>query len=848
MKFRAIAQFGLIAFIISAFFVACATPSAGPLVNFIKLRSQGDLQGAYSVIQEAHKKYPNDPRIKAEYEQTKKDLIASYNEKLKTIDQYDLPARISTLQQIQKLDTQEVVALGQTSKELDSVNERADQKSDETSSASFIKKYLSLTKYEPYLDSVKQLKDRLTRYIPKITDEISGLVARGEEDQAILISYAASTIFPNSTNFNQTMVELLNKKVTVMVSLAKKYSGLKTKDRPATSLIYLLIGYNYSQTPSELLPLIQGGIDDLLASNNKYVAVVFSNKFSDKQKGDLLNNLEINDVGQPKLNFARVDSATDFKRVRAICELNLEDLSIEEHPESSTPYSKYQSGYQNVPNPTYDSLTIEYNKALFDLKAANDRLKELTAQAPYSSGGWAAVSAQNLVCALVQVAADKVANRLSNTPRLLRQPIYADYQYQRADSKYHLSASIAYRLIDPITHESLKADTFRNIRDEQTFAISGAHPQDSNGIKDVPRNRNEAQDILRKFSVTCFGDLSKQLNDILLELLPSEEAQRAFNERNYGEVAERIFTYKLFESLSKLGDKSEQSISLMASAFGIPKISSVLETSLNEPGYFTTDLSLGTVYRDSFVNDSFLGQFANLKGTFANLNPLKIEYSPASTSRSAYRGIPYQGEAIKEARATISTNTRGRDNIIEECLSSVVVIETTNGAGSGFIIDNQGFIITNYHVIAGQENIAVSMSNGDKYQADIVSLVKFKDLALLKINLSKTPALRLGNPDSIRIGDPVYALGAPVGLQQTVTKGIVSAIRLMPAPYNSLEKIKFIQTDAAINPGNSGGPLINQNGEVIGVNNQKIVKEGVEGINFAISIEEVLKTFSEYIK
>jgi serine protease Do len=96
-------------------------------------------------------------------------------------------------------------------------------------------------------------------------------------------------------------------------------------------------------------------------------------------------------------------------------------------------------------------------------------------------------------------------------------------------------------------------------------------------------------------------------------------------------------------------------------------------------------------------------------------------------------------------------------------------------------------------------------------------------------------------------------LGAPGGLKnqvldQTVTRGIISAIRLIEAPYNPSEKIQFIQTDAAINPGNSGGPLINEKGEVIGVNSQKIVREAVEGLNFAISIEEVKKSFSEYLR
>ena len=163
------------------------------------------------------------------------------------------------------------------------------------------------------------------------------------------------------------------------------------------------------------------------------------------------------------------------------------------------------------------------------------------------------------------------------------------------------------------------------------------------------------------------------------------------------------------------------------------------------------------------------------------------------------------------------------------------------------MVNNKGYIVTNYHVIADQKDIIVKTKNGKKFFADLIEVVKYKDLALLRINTREVSRLKFGNIRKVSSGDTVYALGSPGGLEQSVTKGVVSAIRALDAPYNPLTKIEIIQTDAALNPGNSGGPLVNERGEVIAVNSQKIVATDVEGISFSISIDEVKKSFAKYL-
>ncbi|MCH7651076.1 MAG: Do family serine endopeptidase [Nitrospinae bacterium] len=170
------------------------------------------------------------------------------------------------------------------------------------------------------------------------------------------------------------------------------------------------------------------------------------------------------------------------------------------------------------------------------------------------------------------------------------------------------------------------------------------------------------------------------------------------------------------------------------------------------------------------------------------------------------------------------------------------------GTGSGFIIDPQGYLLTNHHVIDGADKIKVRLQVEDKekdYEAELIGSDKKTDIALLKIkrddnDTTPFPYIRMGNSDSLEIGEWVIAIGNPFGLSHTVTVGIVSAKGrdIGAGPYD-----EFIQTDASINPGNSGGPLLNMKGEVIGINTAIISGNtgGNVGIGFAIPINMAMK-------
>ncbi len=164
--------------------------------------------------------------------------------------------------------------------------------------------------------------------------------------------------------------------------------------------------------------------------------------------------------------------------------------------------------------------------------------------------------------------------------------------------------------------------------------------------------------------------------------------------------------------------------------------------------------------------------------------------------------------------------------------------QVQRGTGSGFITSADGQVVTNAHVVEGADSVTVVLTDGRRLRGNVVGIDRVTDLAVVKINATGLPTAKLGNSDSLRPGQAAIAIGNPLGLDNTVTQGIISATGRSSADVGvPTERINFIQTDAAINPGNSGGPLLNSAGEVIGVNTAII--QGAQGLGFAIPINTV---------
>lgn len=158
------------------------------------------------------------------------------------------------------------------------------------------------------------------------------------------------------------------------------------------------------------------------------------------------------------------------------------------------------------------------------------------------------------------------------------------------------------------------------------------------------------------------------------------------------------------------------------------------------------------------------------------------------------------------------------------------------GQGSGFIIDSKGIILTNAHVVSGADKVTVKLRDGRTFQGEVRGVDEPSDLAVVKIKGDNLPVAPLGDSSQVQVGDWAIALGNPLGLDNTVTLGIISTLNRSSAQVGIPDmRLDFIQTDTAINPGNSGGPLLSDRGEVIGINTA--IRAGAEGIGFAIPID-----------
>jgi putative serine protease PepD len=227
------------------------------------------------------------------------------------------------------------------------------------------------------------------------------------------------------------------------------------------------------------------------------------------------------------------------------------------------------------------------------------------------------------------------------------------------------------------------------------------------------------------------------------------------------------------------------------------------------------------------------------------------EVSAGTTESAAFNS--HTGKTISDIFAG------ARRGVVQVLATSVVSDSPFFGAqesralGSGFVIDKAGHVVTNYHVVEGASKVEVSFSGNDEIPATVVGRDPSTDIAVLRIKGAQGRALtplELGDSDRVKVGDAVVAIGNPFGLERTVTAGIVSALQRQITAPNGFAIDEVIQTDAAINHGNSGGPLLNADGNVIGVNSQ--IESGAEGggnvgIGFAVPINTVKEVASQLI-
>jgi S1-C subfamily serine protease len=224
-----------------------------------------------------------------------------------------------------------------------------------------------------------------------------------------------------------------------------------------------------------------------------------------------------------------------------------------------------------------------------------------------------------------------------------------------------------------------------------------------------------------------------------------------------------------------------------------------------------------------------------------------VEVAPSVSVETAVDALQSQIIAVYQEASPAVVNITNRSYVYDRFMGAI----PQEGTGSGFVYDTEGHIVTNYHVVENAEELLVTLSDGQTYEAEVVGSDATNDLAVLRVVGAKElpEPLTIGDSESLEVGQFVLAIGNPFGLEQTLTTGVVSALgRVIESPEDNRFIGEAIQTDAAINPGNSGGPLLDLSGRVIGVNSQIISSSGTSsGVGFAVSASTVQRVVPELI-
>lgn len=258
-------------------------------------------------------------------------------------------------------------------------------------------------------------------------------------------------------------------------------------------------------------------------------------------------------------------------------------------------------------------------------------------------------------------------------------------------------------------------------------------------------------------------------------------------------------------------------------------------------------LVLTTFFPQFLQKQNFINENSE---NYEGLSPQENDWlGPVSYADAVKRAAPAVVNIYTSKKITNSSHPLLNDPIFRRLFNVSNLPEQQrmhSALGSGVIVSEDGYLLTNEHLIAGADEIIVALQDGRDARAQIMGVNQESDLAVLKIDLDNLKAIPIGAPESVQVGDVVLAIGNPFGMGQTVTQGIVSATRRRGLNISQFEN--FIQTDAAINPGNSGGALIDAHGNFLGINTAQFSQQVQSGFGFAIPADTALQTLNDIVE
>ena len=597
-----------------------------------------------------------------------------------------------------------------------------------------------------------------------------------------------------SMNLIDTIAEsekiTLKRRITISNFYKDRGTDFLNKKRISTTLMFFALANRYKRDCVDK-DLYDSVFTKLKDYNEKLYVEVNSTWEEENKKEDYKNTIHEEINKKYRDFFEKADSISDSTKAILI---NLE--RVENNIEQSKPqtkYSKFISGYNRVPNQVY--YTAEQ-----DIQNARSELHRLSAQRTH---GWADALMVGIAQGLWQSVLTKNQQKLNSDEAYDQIPILIDYKYTQMDIHINNLVQLSFKIIDTKRKAILQEDIITEKSNNTVSILEGVHPQDNNNLTNSGKfDYNDQRQEFLNYVDSTFKKVTSKI---------SEATSNYFEERTkdylaIGETTEAVDSYLLGYILKK-GAWSES-------------IYDVLPTDLS-PRLHELPLH------------------SNLsKKIAARKLPIVLAKYSVSTGKTIAK-LSVSSTKLINSEANIPS-------LIEESKNKVVFIKSiaSNGIsqGSGFFVSQSGHIITNHHVVKNSSAVIVKTTDGTEHVAKVVRSDSYADLALLKINVSEVSFFRLCDSNKLEVGQTVIAIGAPLGLEQTVSKGIISARRHISLSKTK-SKMQMIQTDAQMTHGNSGGPLINLTGEVVGVNTLTLNNpNGPQGpVNFAISTSEIVK-------
>ncbi|MFA5181468.1 MAG: trypsin-like peptidase domain-containing protein [Syntrophales bacterium] len=526
-----------------------------------------------------------------------------------------------------------------------------------------------------------------------------------------------------------------------------------------------------------------------------YVEV--NSSWNEEDKKDFYKNIIYEEINKRYVTyFEKVNSLSDTTSQAILISLDRVENNIEQS-QPQIKYSKFISGYNRVPNQVYYNAEQSINTARSEL----DRISRQPVR------GWADAIANGLAQGIWQAAITNSQNTLNSDAAYDQIPILIDYTYTEKDIQISNLVQISYKVLDIKRKTIIKADTLVETSKNSISFLERVHPQDNDNLKNSEKfDYNEQRKEFNKFVDSTFRQVSLKI---------SEESAKYFEERarDYlaiGETNAAVDSF-LMGYILKNGTWTESVYDVLPSDLSAKLHELPLQSNLS-------------------------------KKLSARKNPIVM------SKRDDSKGKTIKKQSISSAK--LKESESDIPSLIEESKRKVVFIKSIakNGIsqGSGFFTSQRGHIITNHHVVKNSSAVIIKTYDGSEHVAKILKSDSHADLALLKIEISGVSFFRLCDHNNLEVGQTVIAIGAPLGLEQTVSKGIISAKRQI-SPSKAKSKLQMIQTDTQMTHGNSGGPLINLSGEVVGVNTLTLnTPGGPQGpVNFAISTEEIVKRMPE---